>query len=122
MALSRTKQDAIVDAQIDKHDIHTKATKTSVKKLEKKPGFLASTLTELKRVEWPSLPYVLRWTLVIILFTAAISLFLGFVDNIFTAGVKFVDCTTELTQGEPEDGLVGACGRDFLEEVTFQGN
>lgn len=122
MAISRTKQDAIVDTQIGGPAIHTKADSLNPKKHAKKDGFLASTIAELKKVEWPSLAYVLRWTAVIILFTAAISLFLGFVDNIFTAGVRFIDCTSEITQNTDDSDLLGACSRDFLREVTFQEN
>lgn len=123
MAIARSKKDAIVDAQIDKKDIKTKGGKDLPKKVEKKKGFIASTIDELKKVEWPTWNYTVRWTSVIIVFTIAISLFLGFVDNVFTGGLKFVDCTTELTQDDdPDDNVLRGCTQDLFEDLTFRGN
>ena len=120
MAISRTKQDAIVDAQIDKEH-STKAPETKTPKAqEKKPGFFKSTITELKKVEWPGAGYVARWTGAVLLFTVVVSLFLGFVDNIFTGGLKFIDCTTELTQEDPGDDVLRGCTQDLFEDLTFR--
>lgn len=123
MAISRSKKDAIVDAQIDSKAVETKSSPEEIKKQEKKPGFLASTIAELKKVEWPSRQYTVRWATVIIIFTAGISLFLGAVDGVFTSGLKFVDCTTEISQSDDETSdLLQGCSQDLLNDLTFRDN
>ncbi len=123
MAISRSKKDAIVDAQIDKKNVETKKSTEVIKKQEKKPGFFRSTVAELKKVEWPTWKYTSRWSAVIVMFTVAISLFLGLVDNVFTSGFKFVGCTTEITQGDGErNEILSGCSQDLLNDLTFRDN
>jgi hypothetical protein len=54
----------------------------------------------------------------VILFTAVISVTIGFVDNTYNAGIKFVNCTSP--QGEKAD--VKECGNKLLKSIALQSN
>lgn len=126
MAITRTKKDSLVETKLSEKivtDIKTtdketeknvepKATKT------KKPGFIATTIDELRKVRWPSWQYVLRWSGVIILFTFVFSVSLGFFDHAFTGGIKFVDCTSPQSRNQS----IQSCGIELGEFLTFRRN
>lgn len=127
MPISRTKKDSLVESQLSGKvisDIKEESPKPEVKetvaekkvKVEKKPGFLRTTFEELRKVDWPSFGYVVRWSSVIILFTIFVALFLGFFDHIFTGTVKFIDCTS--IEGRNQN--VRDCGVEFGEYITFR--
>jgi len=125
MAITRTKKDSLVETKLSEKvvsDIKTATTEPAEKKVEtkavkiKKPGFIASTIDELKKVQWPTLQFVLRWSGVIILFTFVMSMSLGFFDHAFTGSIKFVDCTSP--QGRNQS--VQSCGTELGEYLTFR--
>jgi preprotein translocase SecE subunit len=122
MAISRRKNDSIVETQIGDKQVETKKSELNLKKPEQKKGFLRSTLYELTKVEWPSMQYTVRWSAFIILFTIFISLFLGYVDQVFTSGITFIDCTKPLVTDDKGDNLLQKCTTDFFNDVTFRGN
>ena len=85
----------------------------------KKSGLLKSTAKELIKTEWPSLSYVLKWSGVIILFTAIFALSVGVVDNIFDATVKYTTCLAPLeTGGRGQDG--SNCRESLVKNLTFR--
>ncbi|MBQ7263426.1 MAG: preprotein translocase subunit SecE [Synergistaceae bacterium] len=47
-------------------------------------GFLRESKAELKKVTWPSKKQIWYWTLVVIIFTFCVSLYLGLIDLILT--------------------------------------
>jgi preprotein translocase SecE subunit len=123
MAITRTKQDNLVETKVDSDSNGADKLNTnpeySVDKREstdKKPGFLRSTIIELKKVTWPTIQYVLRWSLIIIAFTAFFSIILGFVDLVFESGIKYVDCTSPTGRNQP----LSNCNSEFLQDVTLQ--
>jgi preprotein translocase SecE subunit len=120
MAISRSKSSSIAETLIDKPDLKPLKKGDSIKKVKKTKGLLASTIEELKKVDWPDFVYVIRWSVVTIIFTAFISLFLGYPDRVFTAGLKLVDCTKPLASENAESGLLKNCSQDFLKKVTFR--
>jgi len=124
MAIARTQQDNITDIELEQKDaLEGKKTdkKASEKpetiKLEKKPGFFTSTINELKKVEWPGLRYVVNWSLAILLFTAVLSLFLGFADHIFSAGISFANCTSPANS---DSRTVQECSDELVTKLTFR--
>jgi preprotein translocase SecE subunit len=82
----------------------------------RKEGFFRSAITEVRKAEWPTFGYVVRWSLVIILFTAVLSSLLGFVDFTFENLLDFVDCTSPQSRGEE----LQACGQELFENMTYQ--
>ncbi len=86
----------------------------SVDKAEKKSGFIKNNIEELKKVEWPSVGYFLRWAGVIVLFTGIFSLILGSVDTVFSSALKYVDCTS--SQGKNQD--LKTCGGEFVQNLS----
>jgi preprotein translocase SecE subunit len=127
MPISRSKKDSLVDTQISENvvsDIKTEVIKAGgdkgdAKKSQtkaKKTGFITTTIDELKKVNWPGINYVLRWSGVIIMFTVVVALTLGFFDHLFTGGIKFVDCTSPTGQNQP----VKQCGDNLVLYLTFR--
>ena len=47
-------------------------------------GFLRETKAELKKVTWPTRKQIWYWTLIVIIFTLCVSLYLGLIDLILT--------------------------------------
>jgi len=122
MAITRTKKGSLVDTKIEDKSLDDKKPIIEEKKVEtslenkikpKKKGFIGTTIDELKKSEWPSFNYVLRWSAVIVLFTAVFSVILGGFDSSFNNGVKFIDCTSP--KGRNQD--VRGCGTEFLEQL-----
>jgi preprotein translocase SecE subunit len=90
------------------------STETKLNKtIYKKKSFFAGVLEELKMVKWPTFQYVLRWSLLMIVFTSCFSLLLGASDHIFQNGIKFVDCTSP--KGKSRD--VSSCSTDFAKGI-----
>jgi preprotein translocase SecE subunit len=89
---------------------------TKPKRKEKKPSFLATTWEEVKKVNWPTLQYTLGWSVTIILFTAIMSISLGFFDHVFTGSIKFVNCTSPQNEAKS----IGECSQNFLKYITLQ--
>ena len=122
MAISASKKGNLVDTVLvetsnkDKKVLEPKAPNSEKERVmvEKKRGFFASTIDELKLTKWPKFGYVLRWSLIIVLFTALFAVVIGFFDNVFTTSVKFVDCTS--VQGRNRG--VKECSDDFLKNLT----
>ena len=56
------------------------AEKTS--KLSSLKNFIREAKAELKKVTWPTRRQIWYWTLVVIVFTLCVSLYLGFIDFI----------------------------------------
>jgi hypothetical protein len=54
----------------------------------------------------------------VIIFTVLISLFLGFFDHVFNAGIDFVDCTSPQARGQ--DTTLEQCGRELGDNLTFR--
>jgi len=122
MAISSSKKGNLVETVLvetskkDNNSPEPKVTNPENERVqvEKKRGFLASTIDELKLTRWPSFGYVLRWSLVIILFTGLFAVVIGFFDNVFTSGIKFVDCSSPQGRNRP----LAECRDDFLKNLT----
>lgn len=96
--------------------------KKDSKKAQTKKGnflsdFFATTIQELKLVDWPKFDYILRSAFVIIIFTLAFSLLLGSLDYFFAGLVKFVGCTSPKDQAT----TVGACAERLGNYLLFRG-
>jgi preprotein translocase SecE subunit len=127
MAITRNKSDSLVDAQLTENVVvDIKPGTTGMKddqpdpikngKKPKKPGFIKTTIDELKKVEWPKFDYVVRWSGIIIMFTIVIAIALGFFDHLFTGSIKFVDCTSPAGQNQP----LQKCSEDLATYLTFR--
>lgn len=123
MAISASKKGNLVDTVL------VEATKKDQKilnpkdkivetetKPEKKSSFISTTIDELRLTSWPKFSYVLRWSVIIILFTALFAVIIGFFDDTFTSSVKFIDCTSD--QGRSRD--IKECTDDFLKNLTYR--
>jgi preprotein translocase SecE subunit len=127
MAIARTQKDNISDIEIAKKDSlgkvekkdsdKPKETKSTKKKVERKPGFITSTISELRKVEWPGFRYVVNWSLTIIVFTTVFSLVIGFADHIFSAGIGFANCSSPANE---DSRTVQECADEFVTNITFR--
>jgi preprotein translocase SecE subunit len=92
----------------------SKPTETKLNQtVYKKKSFFAGVLEELKMVKWPTLQYVVKWSLLMVVFTGCFSLLLGASDHVFQNGIKFVDCTSP--RGKSRD--VSSCSTDFAKGI-----
>jgi preprotein translocase SecE subunit len=87
--------------------------------LPKKQGFLSSTISELKKVEWPSIPYISRWILVIIVFTASLAIGLGVIDNFFQSTITLAQCNGKIVTQTTAD-TTGDCFNKFKDDLLFK--
>lgn len=118
MAITRN-QSSLVDSKLNNAVAGSQASGDQAPKdlpKIKKRSFLVTTIDELRQVQWPSVGYVLRWSLTIVIFTAVFALTLGFFDNGFEAGIKFADCTSP--QGRAQE--IRFCGEEALKIITLQ--
>lgn len=53
-------------------------------------AYLKESVTELRKVSWPTRQEALRSTGIVIAFTAGVSIFLGVIDYLFTLGLNYV--------------------------------
>ena len=122
MAITRVKTDSLVAVDLASTSKDVEKTSTEPKKKdsgkplekEKKPGFIATTIEELKLVQWPTWRYVYRWSAVILLFTLVVAILLGSFDGLVTNGIRFVDCTSSV--GKKQD--LPECGKEFWQNLT----
>lgn len=87
---------------------------------QKKPGFLVSTIMELGKVNWPAISYVMKWSLVIIIFTTVFSLGLSVIDNTFNSAVQFSTCTAPKSASGDGQNL-SDCTKTLQERLLFKG-
>ncbi|NJL96923.1 preprotein translocase subunit SecE [Candidatus Gracilibacteria bacterium] len=125
MAVIKTKEDSLVEAKDLKNDNLNLAKEPKVEvdeSKEKKKSFLATTIEELKKAEWPGIKYVLNWSLVIVLFTAIFAVSLGLIDNVFNSGLKFIDCTSVISDSNDANSsqVISDCSKDFIQDATYQ--
>jgi preprotein translocase SecE subunit len=126
MALISKKNQNLVESQVGGATLSdVKASGNSPSKLNKSPetklnqtvykkkSFFVGVLEELKKVKWPTIQYVVRWSLLMVVFTGCFSLLLGGSDHVFQNGIKFVDCTSP--RGKSRD--VSSCSTDFVKGI-----
>ncbi len=97
------------DMKLASKKVESKLPKTSYKN----KSFFGGVIDELKLVKWPTLQYVMRWSALMVVFTACFSLLLGGSDHVFQNGIKFVDCTSP--KGKSRD--VSSCATDFAKGI-----
>jgi preprotein translocase SecE subunit len=131
MAIRQKKANTLGQTElIGKQDKHktssTDSDKNLPKKLEKKRGFIASTIDEMKKVEWPSFKYTSNWAVIIVIFTTFFSLTIGLIDHVFDSGLKYVQCTANITTNASSDkdennNRFKDCGTDLVKNISFRG-
>jgi preprotein translocase SecE subunit len=131
MAIRQTKSDNLVETKLNENiieDIKPQNDEPTIDFAGKKPkkrGFLASTVDELKKVEWPSLKYTVNWSIVIVIFTILFSLSVGIIDNVFQSGIKYVSCTAENSTADKstddKNTRLGECNTDLIKGLSFRG-
>lgn len=52
--------------------------------------FLSETFDELKKVTWPTQQQVLRLTVVVIIVSIMVGIYIGALDTVFTAGIQIL--------------------------------
>jgi len=131
MAIRNENTETLVDSQINSKPVSdVKISTQSIsgsgdspkKSAEKQPGFIKSIFAELAKVEWPSAGYVINWSIVIVIFTVFFSLSLGFIDNIYESGIKFVACTSPEGRNllYEDDALSSTCFSEFFKNAAYQ--
>jgi len=122
MAIARKQTTSLTDIKLNDNTQPVKPKVKAPKKIEKKRNFLVrffiGVIGELKLVQWPTLGYTIKWSLVIIIFTIFISLFLAFFDNVFASSVEFATCMSP--QGD-NTGTLSSCGKTLGENITLRG-
>jgi len=106
----------------DSNDSNNEPKVSDEPKKAKKIGFLASVIDELKKVEWPNLSYITKWSVIIVIFTAVFAVSLSGVDHVYESGVKFVNCTSSQGENKFFDGnsVSGTCFQEFAQRVIGQ--
>lgn len=92
---------------------------TDTSNTTKKRSFIMSTIDELKKSEWPNLPYVLRWSLVIIVFVTIFSSSLGYADKFYKSSYSLADCSAKVKKNETGDKY-SDCFRNYFEKITLR--
>jgi preprotein translocase SecE subunit len=122
MAIARKQTTSLTDVKLNNSTETVKPKVKSPKKTEKKSNFLfnflGGVIGELRQVEWPTFGYTVRWSLVIVVFTIFISLFLAFFDNIFTSGIEFATCVSPAG----DNSGIQSCGEDLTQNLTLRGD
>lgn len=117
MAITQSNQGSILDHAskvLPNQDLEKTPQTEPVKTAKAKSNnIFASTLQELKLVQWPSLGYVIKWSIIIIVFTGVLSLFIYNVDRIFKGATDFFVCTANDTE-------VSTCFNLYGEYLTYQ--
>jgi preprotein translocase SecE subunit len=131
MAIRQTKantlgQTELIEKQVGQKDSSANFDKGLPKKLEKKQGFIASTIKEMKKVEWPSFKYTVNWSVIIVIFTTFFALSIGLIDHVFDSGLKYVQCTATITTAASNDkdennNRFKDCGTDLVKNISFRG-
>ena len=57
--------------------------------INKIKNFFKEVITEAKKVDWPSRAVTLRYTIIVIVISGSVALFLGLLDYIFLKGLGF---------------------------------
>ena len=130
MAIRQTKSNTLGQTELTGQNEgkiqSSKYDKNLPNKQEKKKGFFASTIEEMKKVEWPSIRYTANWSMVIIIFTTVFAFSIGLIDHVFESSVKYVQCTANITTSgggdaqENKDRFSG-CGTDLVKNISFRG-
>jgi preprotein translocase SecE subunit len=95
---------------------HAKEDKIQI---TKKKGFLASTIAELRLVQWPSFKYTLTWATIVVLFTLILIVFVGGVDKLFSGVFQYTTCTAKYYKGGGGSDY-GQCARELGQSlITF---
>lgn len=81
-------------------------------KAGKKESFCKTTVSELKKVDWPTLSYTLKWSGVVVLFTVIFSLIMGLFDKTFADSMTYINCRVD-TNAE-------TCNKQFINNLTFK--
>lgn len=81
-------------------------------KKRKKQGFLKTTISELKKVDWPNFGYTLKWSGVVLLFTIVLSLLMGLFDKVFADSMTYVNCRV--------DTAASTCSTQLMNNLTFK--
>jgi preprotein translocase SecE subunit len=116
MAIQITKDQNLVETLVSDKKIETSTGNSSAPAVNtKKQSFLKSVFVELGKVKWPSLRYVLNWSLLVILFTAGFSIILGGADHVFESGINFVNCSSP--KGKARD--LSTCSGEFVKKLFF---
>ena len=96
MAIIRTQEKT--KTILDERESVTHAKEEKIQHTKKK-GFIASTIAELRLVQWPSLKYTLTWATIVLLFTLILTVFIGGVDKLFTGVFQYTSCTAKYYKG-----------------------
>lgn len=129
MAIRQTKANTLGQTELTEKQVEQKnssSDRSLPKKLEKKQGFFASTIEEMKKVEWPSFRYTLNWSVIIIIFTTFFALSIGFIDHVFDSSLKYVQCTANITTAASNDkdennNRFRDCNTDLVKNISFRG-
>jgi preprotein translocase SecE subunit len=131
MAIRQTKSDTLGQTELTEKQVDQKKSASSLDKnlpktLTKRKGFLASTIEEMRKVEWPSLRYTVNWSVIIVIFTTFFALSIGLIDHVFDSSLKYVQCTaTVTTSGNKDAGenssRIKDCGTDLVKNISFRG-
>jgi preprotein translocase SecE subunit len=131
MAIRQTKantlgQTELTGKQVDPNNSASSSDNSLPKKLQKKRGFFASTIDEMKKVEWPSFLYTRNWAVIIVIFTTFFALSIGLIDHVFDSSLKYVQCTATISSAgssdtEENSNRYKECGNDLIKNISFRG-
>jgi preprotein translocase SecE subunit len=131
MAIRQSKSESLVESKLNEkivEDIKPSKEELDIDfsgKKPKKKRFLASTIDELKKVNWPSINYTFSWSVIIVIFTVLFSLSIGLVDNVFQSGIKYVSCTADNSvsdrSNDEKSSKLSECNTDLVKNLSFRG-
>ena len=129
MAITRTKE-SLADIQIGENATQGSG-KTPLNPLPKdkivsskpikKRGFLATTIDELRKVNWPTFRYTITWSVIVLIFTVFMSIFMGYFDHLFKNSITYVQCTaTYNIEGDKAEKDLHSCNNEYVDTLTFK--
>jgi preprotein translocase SecE subunit len=114
------KQSTLVDQEINQKKVQETSKVENILKPEKKTGFLKSTVVELSKVKWPNLRETLNMSGTVIVFTIVTALFFGFFDRVFTATVKYAECSSGQVVKRENYTPIENCNKDIVNTLTYK--
>ena len=115
MAIQTQRDQNLVETLVIDKKIPTTTTDPKPVVNTAKTSFLKSVIVEMSKVKYPTLKYVLTWSVLVIAFTGAFSLVLGGADHIFEGGINFVSCSSPKGKNR---GLA-TCSTDLAKQLFF---
>lgn len=96
-----------------------KSNNNKIDKIERKSNFIMSTISELRKVDWPTPIHVLKWSFVTIIFCGMLGILLGYSDKFFSSSISYSNCLISVNRNETSDSRAD-CSRNYFNAIILR--